>query len=108
MAAVFGITNLGMPIPSAKEVEAAFNCDHHFRGSNKINCHNATTYLGQQFMENEYQQQIFADEACWWFKKLAKRPIEEIKRVHPEHGALLDHLRRKEKTTVSSLRTPRL
>ena len=87
LAAVLGGSNLGMPLPTKKDVDfIAVNDGDSFE--------NMVYYLWSRYMEDENTEQAFLDECNWWFTgrdnlNSKKVTVEYVRRVWPDVAALV-------------------
>lgn len=77
-AAVFGLTNHGMPMPSAYEMRMyRSNAKHGASLQAMVN------HVCAQFMESDDHYEMFLDEARSWFKDLQDQELEYIFNTWP-------------------------
>jgi hypothetical protein len=87
-AGIFGVTNIGMAMPSEREVQAAVSIVNDTRWGRTCTPGTMTEYFAQQYIENDDHFEMFTGEIASWYERFKSGGTAEIQNTWPEHWAL--------------------
>lgn len=80
LAGMFGVTNMGQPMPDVQSIAQAMCVDPQYRSIDTM-----VEYFAQQYIESDEHYDIFRAEMESWQSTLSEYTDEDIARIWPNH-----------------------